>query len=150
MEPIQLLALADQARKYAYCPYSRFAVGAALLCDDGEVVTGCNVENASYPLGNCAERTAVFSALAKGKQKFLALAVCGGPKEKSGLLFCPPCGACRQVLREFCKPEFCLYLAAPKGQVYTFTLSQLLPFSFGPEELTQGFLTEGDQSHADV
>ena len=73
MEPNQLIAFAAQARKQAYCPYSRFAVGAALLCTDGEVVTGCNVENASYPLGICAERTAIFSALAKGKQRFRPL-----------------------------------------------------------------------------
>lgn len=150
MEPNQLIAFAAQARKQAYCPYSRFAVGAALLCTDGEVVTGCNVENASYPLGICAERTAIFSALAKGKQRFSALAVYGGPQKESGFLFCPPCGACRQVLREFCTPEFPIYLADSKGHIHTVTLSQLLPFSFGPEELTQGFSMEGGQGYADV
>lgn len=133
MLPSELMRLASQARLQAYCPYSGFSVGAALLCGDGEVVTGCNVENASYPLGNCAERTAVFTAIAKGKRNFSALAISGGPVSDQSGGFCPPCGACRQVLREFCSEDFPIFLSDPHGEIQTFLLGQLLPVSFGPE-----------------
>ncbi len=129
-----LLAAAETARQNAYVPYSRFAVGAALLCADGSVVSGCNVENAAYPLTNCAERTAIFAAVAAGKRDFSALAIVGGTAGKPADTFCPPCGACRQVLREFCGNDFPVYLK-DGDKIVCRTLSQLLPDSFGPETL---------------
>lgn len=134
MTPQALIAAAETARQKAYAPYSHFAVGAALLCADGTVVLGCNVENASYPLGNCAERTAIFAAVAAGKRDFTALAIVGGAEGADADTMCPPCGACRQVLREFCAPDFPVYLKNG-SEIVTRTLSQLLPDSFGPSTL---------------
>lgn len=134
MNERELIATAEQARKNAYVPYSHFAVGAALLCADGTVVTGCNVENASYPLGNCAERTAIFAAVAAGKREFQALAIVGGKENAPADTFCPPCGACRQVMREFCAPDFPVYLKNG-SEIVKRTLSELLPDSFGPDNL---------------
>jgi cytidine deaminase len=101
-----LLEVAAKAAKAAYAPYSEYRVGAALLCADGEVFTGCNVENASYGLTNCAERASVFSAIAAGRKDFVAMAVVA---EGAGMPY--PCGACRQVLSEFCRDEFSVYVA---------------------------------------
>ena len=119
----------------SYAPYSRFQVSAALLCRDGSIYTGNNIENASYPATVCAERTAFFEAVKAGKRDFEAIAVCGG---KQGVVtdYCAPCGVCRQVMREFCRPEEFLILL-PKGpdDYKTYTLAQLLPESFGPEHL---------------
>ncbi len=134
MNEWNLIEAAEQARKHAYVPYSHFAVGAALLCADGTVVTGCNVENASYPLGNCAERTAIFAAVAAGKREFSALAIVGGKENESADTLCPPCGACRQVIREFCAPDFPVFLKNGSEIVHR-TLSELLPDSFGPDNL---------------
>ncbi len=134
MNERELLAAAEGARQNAYAPYSHFTVGAALLCADGSVVTGCNVENASYPLGNCAERTAIFAAIAAGKRKFSALAIVGGNENKPADTLCPPCGACRQVMREFCAPDFPVFLKNGNETVKR-TLSDLLPDSFGPDNL---------------
>lgn len=134
MNERELIAAAERARKTAYAPYSHFTVGAALLCADGTVVTGCNVENASYPLGNCAERTAIFAAVAAGKREFQALAIVGGNEGQPADAFCPPCGACRQVMREFCAPDFPIFLANGK-EIVCRTLSELLPDSFGPNNL---------------
>jgi cytidine deaminase len=128
-----LAAAAAAARSAAHAPYSAYAVGAALLCADGTVVVGCNVENASYGLTVCAERTAVFSAVASGERRFVAIAVAtadGGS----------PCGACRQVLREFLPPPTdaafpILIVDAKGGIVGRRTLAELLPESFGPERL---------------
>ena len=105
MENRELVMEALKARKQAYCPYSGFAVGAALLCADGRVFTGCNIENAAYPATNCAERTATFKAVSEGKTEFRAIAIVGGPKGKEPENFCAPCGVCRQVMAEFCDPE---------------------------------------------
>ena len=105
MENRELVMEALKARKQAYCPYSGFAVGAALLCADGRVFTGCNIENAAYPATNCAERTAIFKAVSEGKTEFRAIAIVGGPKGKEPENFCAPCGVCRQVMAEFCDPE---------------------------------------------
>lgn len=119
----------------AYAPYSHFHVAAALLCEDGSVYTGVNVENASYPATNCAERSAFFRAVNEGKRKFLAIAICGG---KDGQMddYCAPCGVCRQVMREFCNPKtFRILLAKSEEEVKEFTLDELLPFGFGPENL---------------
>lgn len=133
MDEKALMAQAIEAMTNAYAPYSGFCVGAALLCDDGTVYRGCNVENASYGATNCAERTAFFKAVSEGKRKFTAIALCGG---KGGKLtnFCAPCGVCRQVMREFCDKDFLIHLT-DGNQLQTYTLEQLLPQSFGPENL---------------
>ena len=113
---------------HAYVPYSGYKVGAALLCADGSVYQGCNIENAAYSPTNCAERTAFFKAVYDGHRDFTAIAVCGG---KSGVITgaFPPCGVCRQVMREFCGDDFLIYLVNEKG-FETVTLSDLLPFGF--------------------
>ncbi len=123
MSDAELLAAAEIARGHAYAPYSRFSVGAALLCDDGTVVTGCNVENASYGMTMCAERTAVFSAVASGRTHFNTIAVAGPPGVTT-----PPCGACRQVLAEFARDARLLYTTA--GGHETTTVDALLPATF--------------------
>ena len=120
--------LAADAAKSAYAPYSQFQVGAAILSENGEVFTGCNVENASYGLSMCAERTAVFKAISHGARKLTAIAV-ASPGGAS------PCGACRQVLNEF-DPDITVYLGNEKGQLIRETsIRQLLPDAFGPENL---------------
>lgn len=131
----ELIQQAVAARRGSYAPYSQFAVGAALLAADGTIYTGCNIENASYPLGNCAERTAVFAAVRNGVRSFSAIAIAGGPAESETLVHCPPCGACRQVLREFCAPEFRILYSDGAGGFTETTLAALLPDSFGPELL---------------
>ena len=129
----ELIALAAQARKMAYAPYSGFCVGAALLGKSGKVYTGCNVENAAYTPTNCAERTAVFKAVSEGEREFVAIAIVGGKGEEMSD-FCAPCGICRQVLAEFCDGDFPVVLGTPeKYQAYT--LAELLPFSFGKADL---------------
>jgi cytidine deaminase len=123
----ELIGLAREARQRAYAPYSRFAVGAALLGRSGRVYTACNVENVSYGLSICAERAAVFKAVSEGEQKFEALAVVtsvGGS----------PCGACRQVLAEF-NYNMTVYVADTEGQYRAFTVEELLPEAFMPEDL---------------
>lgn len=129
----KLISLAVEAMGKAYAPYSGFQVGAALLCSDGTVFTGCNIENAAYSPTNCAERTAIFKAVSEGRKDFAAIAVCGGKGGKiSGL--CTPCGVCRQVLSEFCKEDFPIYLAHKDGYK-ALTLGDLLPYSFGEDSL---------------
>lgn len=129
-----LLQRAVEARETAYCPYSGFAVGAALLCADGTVYSGCNIECASLSPGSCAERTAFFRAVGDGKRKFLAIAIAGGPAHEPPRELCPPCGVCRQVMREFCGPDFEILLTDGTNQK-RYTLAELLPVSFGPEQL---------------
>ena len=128
MHPEELCKLAIEAMAHAYAPYSGFKVGAALLCADGTVYQGCNIENAAYSPTNCAERTAFFKAVYDGHRDFTAIAVCGG---KDGVITgaFPPCGVCRQVMREFCGDDFLIYLVNEKG-FETVTLSDLLPFGF--------------------
>lgn len=130
MTDLQLVALAREARESAYAPYSRFPVGAALLGRSGRVYTGCNVENAAYPLTTCAERTAVTKAVSEGEQAFEAIAVV----TSTGAT---PCGACRQILREFAGPEGDLrvIVADLEGGVRTFTITDLLPEGFTPDQL---------------
>ena len=131
-----LVEMALEARKLAYAPYSKFKVGAALLGTNGIVYMGCNVENASYSATNCAERTAIFSAVSEGQKEFEAIAIVGGHEEASELEFCAPCGVCRQVLREFSNPDtFEVILARNSEDYKVFTLEELLPMSFGPENL---------------
>ena len=128
MTPEKLIELAKEAMTHSYSPYSGYKVGAALLCGDGTVYTGCNIENASYTPTVCAERTAVFKAVYDGHRDFVAIAVCGG---KDGVITgsFPPCGVCRQVMREFCGDDFKVYLVKPDGYEMR-TLAQLLPDSF--------------------
>ena len=128
MHPEELCKLAIEAMAHAYAPYSGYKVGAALLCADGSVYQGCNIENAAYSPTNCAERTAFFKAVYDGHRDFTAVAVCGG---KDGVITgaFPPCGVCRQVMREFCGDDFLIYLVNEKG-FETVTLSDLLPFGF--------------------
>lgn len=126
----RLIAAACAARKNAYAPYSKFRVGAALLSADGRVYTGCNVENASYGLTMCAERVALGHAIAQGARKFVALAVVYDAKKQA-----VPCGACRQVLREFGE-QMVVLCATTRGKYTARTVSELLPASFGPEQLT--------------
>lgn len=136
MEPEKLIELALEARERAYVPYSNWAVGAALLTQDGRVYKGCNIENAAYTPTNCAERTAVFKAVSEGDSKFEAIAVVGGTKGEAPSSFCSPCGVCRQVLMEFCNPEtFLVYVAISPDEYRTYTLQELLPAGFGPKDL---------------
>lgn len=136
MSGAELLALARRARENAYAPYSGFAVGAALLGADGRVYTGCNVENAAYPVACCAERAALFHAVAEGAREFTAIAVAGGRVGDKTEASCPPCGVCRQALAEFCDSEtFRVYLAAPGGGVEETTLGALLPRAFARANL---------------
>ncbi|MGN0612834.1 MAG: cytidine deaminase [Porcipelethomonas sp.] len=119
-----LFEAAVRASSDSYSPYSEFRVGAALLCTDGTVYTGCNIENASYPLGNCAERTAIFKAVSEGKTKFEAIAIAGSADDDMSSP-CFPCGACRQVMSEFCEKDFKVVLSDR-----ILKLSELLPYSF--------------------
>ena len=129
MTPERLIGLAKKAMGNAYAPYSGYKVGAALLSADGRVFTGCNIENASFSPTICAERTAFAKAVSEGCREFSAMAVCGG---KDGIItgLFPPCGVCRQVMQEFCREDFTVYLADRDGKYQTRTLSQLLPDSF--------------------
>ena len=115
----------------AYAPYSGYTVGAALLCSDGTVFTGCNIENASFTPTVCAERTAIFKAVSEGHRDFVAIAVAGGKNGKLEGAF-PPCGVCRQVMAEFCPPDFPVYVVTGEGEYEKYTLAQLLPLGFGP------------------
>ena len=124
----ELIKKAVQARKFSYSPYSHFEVGAALECTDGTVYTGCNVENAAYGPSNCAERTAVFKAVSEGKKDFSRIAIVGGNKGES--VAPTPCGVCRQVLSEFCGPDFEIILAINEDEYEVVTLGELLPRSF--------------------
>ena len=128
MEAEKLCELAMEAMTHAYAPYSGYKVGAALLCADGTVYQGCNIENAAYSPTNCAERTAFFKAVYDGHREFSAIAVCGGKDGRITGAF-PPCGVCRQVMREFCGDDFLIYLVNGAG-FDTVTLDQLLPCGF--------------------
>ena len=135
MTPEKLVALALEARERAYTPYSGFAVGAALLCADGSVYQGCNIENAAFGPTVCAERVAVFKAVSEGKRDFAAIAVAGGRAGQDVTGLFPPCGVCRQVLREFCGLDFKLYLARENGQFETRSLGEMLPMSFSNADM---------------
>ena len=129
----KLVELAQEAMMRAYAPYSGYKVGAALLCADGTVYQGCNIENASYSPTNCAERTAFFKAVYDGHRAFKAIAVCGG---KDGVITdaFPPCGVCRQVMREFCDNDFIIYMVGANDSYETLSLADILPYSFSPKE----------------
>ena len=119
-----------EARKMAYAKYSGFAVGAALLCADGKVYTGCNIENASFSPSVCAERTAFFKAVSEGHRDFEAIAICGAPVDEEPTVICPPCGVCRQVMQEFCRPDFRVILYGSEGRTKVYTLDEIMPLRF--------------------
>jgi cytidine deaminase len=121
--PEELLGHAREAARFSYSPYSHFPVGAALLCADGTIVTGANVENRSFGLSNCAERSALFAAVSQGRKTFLAIAVSAPASETPT----SPCGACRQALSEFCPPDIPLYFAGRSGAHVSTTVGELLP-----------------------
>lgn len=125
----ELIAHAQEAMARAYAPYSGYKVGAALLTKSGRIYLGCNLENASFSPTICAERTAFAKAVSEGERDFAAIAVIGG-KDGAASGFCPPCGVCRQVMREFCKDDFRILLGRADGESRAFTLAQLLPESF--------------------
>lgn len=131
----ELVRRALEMVRAAYAPYSRFQVGAAVRGASGRVYAGANVENAAFGAGVCAERNALFQAVAAGERRILAVAVCGGPEGRVAD-FCPPCGICRQALREFCDPAACeVVLATSETNLRALTLERLLPESFGPAAL---------------
>lgn len=123
---LQLIEKAREVLSNAYCPYSDYRVGAAVLTEKGNIYTGCNVENSSYGASNCAERTAVFKAVSEGEKSFSAIAVF--TDEGNDPPF--PCGICRQVLTEFCSPDMPVIIYDGEKSVYNFTLEELIPFSF--------------------
>lgn len=128
-----LVLKAMEATKNSYSPYSKFKVGAALLTNDDEVFLGCNIENSSFSLTNCAERTAIFKAISEGKREFKSIAIVGSATDTFNK-YCTPCGACRQILIEFCKPDFKIILGRVNEQnkieLKEYTLEELLPESF--------------------
>ena len=134
----KLIENAIDSRKRAYAPYSKFKVGACLLTGKNEFYGGANIECAAYSVSNCAERTAIFRAIYDGNSIFKAIAVVGGDEKHTNDFsdFCPPCGVCRQMLREFCNPKtFRVILAKSSSEYKIFTLEELLPISFGPNNL---------------
>ncbi len=129
----ELIEKAVKATDNAYAPYSCFKVGAALLTEDGRAFVGCNIENAAYPAGICAERAAISGAVSSGAKEFVKIAIVGG---KNGVItdYCPPCGICRQVLSEFCGENFEILLYDGK-RIKSYRLKELLPHNFGSDEL---------------
>ena len=134
MDKKDLFILAKEAMKNSYAPYSNYNVGAALLCKNGNIYKGCNIENASYSVTNCAERTAIFSAIANGEKEFVAICVVGG---KNGEItdYAFPCGVCRQALAEFCDADFKVFVGKNEDDIKEFTLGELLPCSFDKYKL---------------
>lgn len=131
----ELVEKAVQAKGFSYSPYSGFQVGAALLCMDGSVYTGCNIENAAFGPTNCAERTAFFKAVSEGKTDFAAIAIAGGRTGEEITDYTYPCGVCRQVMAEFCKSDFRILVAKNKEDYRIYTLEELVPHRFGPGDL---------------
>lgn len=130
-----MIEAAFAALSHSYSPYSGFKVGAALLSESGKVYTGCNIENAAYSPTNCAERTAFFKAVSEGERHFKAICIVNEDQDGNHD-FCPPCGVCRQVMMEFVRPEkFDIILAKNTEEYRTYTLQELLPMGFGPENL---------------
>jgi cytidine deaminase len=127
----ELFEAAKAAQATAYAPYSRFKVGAAIATPDGRIFIGCNVENAAYPVGTCAEAGAISAMVAGGERRIDAIVVLGG-----GENLCTPCGGCRQRIREFAAFDTPVHVAGPEGIRRSFTLDELLPYSFGPDNLS--------------
>lgn len=135
MDKKELVKEALTAREFAYTPYSKFNVGAALLCKNGRVFRGCNIESASYTPTNCAERTAFFKAVSEGEREFSAIAIVGGPAGAPPADFCYPCGVCRQVMAEFCGRDFKVYIAKSESEIREYSLDEIIPFAFTQEDL---------------
>lgn len=134
----RLIQRATEARRYSYSPYSHYQVGAALLAADGQIITGCNIENAAYGPSNCAERTAFFKAVSEGIRNFAAIAIVGSPEGETLTQYSYPCGVCRQVMREFGEPEHFQIIVAKSEEDYRMmTLAEMLPESFGPENVRE-------------
>ncbi len=131
----KLIETAFEARENAYTPYSHFRVGAALLAKNGQVFKGCNIENASYPVTICAERTALFKAVSEGVREFEAIAIVGSMEGQVNELISAPCGVCRQALFEFCGNDLKVILAKSATDYLETTLGELLPYGFGPANL---------------
>lgn len=130
-----LIQQALEARKMAYAPYSGYAVGAALLAADGRRYLGGNIENASYGVTNCAERTAFFKAVSDGVRDFAAIAIAGGKIGETPVEYAYPCGICRQVMQEFCRDDFVIYVVKSEQDYRSYTLKELLPFGFGGDAI---------------
>ena len=130
MEIKDLIKKAFEARGNAYAPYSRFKVGAALICENGKIYCGCNIESASFSPTNCAERTAFFKAISDGERHFCAIAIVGAHSDAQSFGYCPPCGVCRQVMSEFCAKDFKIILADSDEEYIEYTLEELLPLGF--------------------
>ncbi|MBH0229546.1 cytidine deaminase [Halobacillus yeomjeoni] len=128
----QLIQQAKEIRERAYTPYSKFPVGAALLTEDGTVYTGCNIENAAYPVTCCAERVAIFKAISEGHTQFNQIAVVADTKRPV-----PPCGSCRQVMSEFFSADVKIHSTNLQGKTKTLTMDELLPFSFAASDLPE-------------
>ena len=136
MTDFELLEEAKKARLQSYCPYSGFAVGAALQTKDGKVYHGCNIENAGYTPSNCGERTAFFKAVYDGHREFEKIAVVGAPKGQEPVEMTAPCGVCRQIMMEFCDPKtFKIIMPDGIDNIKVLTLEELLPYGFGPKDL---------------
>ena len=136
MTNAELILEAKKAREFSYSPYSNHPGGAALVGKSGKIYYGCNVENAGYGPTNCAERTAFFKAVSEGEMSFERIAIVGGMKGTDGNATCAPCGVCRQVMMEFCNPEtFKIVLANGENEPLEYTLKELLPLGFGPDNL---------------
>ena len=134
----ELIEVAIEARKKSYSPYSHYQVGAALLSADGQIFSGCNIENAAYTPTNCAERTAFFKAVSEGVRDFTAIAIVGSPEGDEITQYSYPCGVCRQVMMEFCDPEAFQVIVARSAEEYEIrTLKEFLPEGFGPANLNQ-------------
>ena len=129
MDSKALIQEAIEAKKNSYSPYSNFAVGAALLCKDGKIYRGCNIENGAYPTSICAERVALFKAVSEGERDFIGIAIVSSSGE-----IMPPCGACRQALSEFVKEDFKIILAKNQDEYKTYDFAELLPLSFKLEK----------------
>ena len=134
-EKQELIRLAQKARTHAVAPYSRFTVGAALRSTDGQIFTGCNIENAAFTPTNCAERTALFKAVSEGVTNFTDIAIVGARIGEINELVTGPCGVCRQALYEFCGPSLNVIMAKTPDDFIERTLGELLPFGFGPANI---------------
>ena len=138
MATTELIDLAVEVSQQAYVPYSHFPIGAVLLTKDGEIYTGVNIENASFGLTNCGERTAIFKAVSEGQKEFSAIAIVGGKNgaKEDEAEYCAPCGVCRQVMMEFCDPKtFKVYLAKTEDDYIEYTLEEILPLGFSGKNL---------------
>ena len=131
----KLIQEAIKAREKSYCPYSHFAVGAALETKEGKIYGGCNIENASYGATNCAERTAFFKAVSEGERTFTAIAIAGGTVGEDPVEYAYPCGICRQVMQEFCTDDFVIYVVKNEQDYQSYTIKELLPYGFGGDAI---------------